>query len=83
MHCIIWFAGGSGCLDIYVGTDCSEGVVVVVAQETDPVVVFWGGPSRCLTVWHQIKLFIMIFFDTNHWQGIRWGYRPSGWDGWG
>lgn len=34
-----WFGSGSGYLDERGGTDQTEGVIVVLAKETDPVVV--------------------------------------------
>ena len=39
-HCTPWSGCGSGCLARERGTNCAEGVVMVLAEQADPVVVF-------------------------------------------
>ena len=58
-HCTPWSAHGSGCLGKEMRTDQPERVVMVLAEEADPIVVLAIVPTRGISlIRHPNKIII-------------------------
>ena len=59
-HCTPWFAHGSGCLGKEMSTDSAKGVVMILAEQTDPVVIFAVVPPRGTSLLRHPNKIIII-----------------------